>query len=579
MALHRGIQSALFYYISCAPCAEARYKRKRRKQAEEDREEKRLYEELNPGLYRHPSPFATNPNWQVEIDLGPGRSSDTSKKGKGRNDDALRSVETMSSVVDSHAASSPDFGGRNDSRLTVRQFQREDEELWGSAGNASTECITRPPTARTNRTGASSRSYQSMRNPDLNDLHPATVTRLDSIEDVAWMLQPPPPAKVMSGQMRASRSRSDSGASKISSRKGDETLARQVSERLMAEKRRKAETLELPVLSRGNSASTVKSVKGGPPVLRLDYSSSEDGDREGQRRRTRKSRPVNMSEGSTNSANTVLVRRPRTAEDTTNTPRAAARPDLDTISSQSPSPTSVSPHTRSGRKRNLTTSAADSVAASVSRGIAKQMPSTVLNTRSAKIDGRELRVLQERPSNAHLSHRPRTAELQKSPSFLESSQTGIARVDKQDAHYDDDYHTFGTAARRQDSKGCTLVEHDKASDVAFRGRNRSRTDHYDSHRSTSRSATSGAANMELDARNALPSPLPYGGKDSVLASSNEIGRQQHLHAGMSPGLSSAGLGSAAKDLHGILDMDLEGWYEWASRTVQRRVSKRWSMDI
>ena len=186
MALHRGIQSALFYYISCAPCAEARYKRKRRRQAEQDREEKRLYEELNPGLYRHPSPFATNPNWQVEIELGPGRSSDNGKKGRGRNEDALRSVETMSSVVDSRAASSPDLGGRNDSRLTVRQFQREDEELWGLGGGGSTEGITRPPTARTNRTGASSRSYQSMRNPDLNDLHPATVTRLDSIEAVSY---------------------------------------------------------------------------------------------------------------------------------------------------------------------------------------------------------------------------------------------------------------------------------------------------------------------------------------------------------------------------------------------------------
>ena len=71
MAIHRGIQSAIFYYLSCAPCTGYSYRKKRRKEADRDRVAKHALEMEQPGLYRHPSPFATNVHWQTEIDLGP----------------------------------------------------------------------------------------------------------------------------------------------------------------------------------------------------------------------------------------------------------------------------------------------------------------------------------------------------------------------------------------------------------------------------------------------------------------------------------------------------------------------------
>jgi len=51
-------------------------------------------------------------------------------------------------------------------------------------------------------------------------------------------------------------------------------------------------------------------------------------------------------------------------------------------------------------------------------------------------------------------------------------------------------------------------------------------------------------------------------------------RDSHFTSG---GISFGKDGFGKDGLNGGLDM--EAWYEWASKTVQRRVSKRWSMDI
>lgn len=65
----RGVQSAVFYYVTLSPCMEARYKRKRRKQAREERAE---LEERQPEMAHQPMAFTTNRFWEEEIKAGPG---------------------------------------------------------------------------------------------------------------------------------------------------------------------------------------------------------------------------------------------------------------------------------------------------------------------------------------------------------------------------------------------------------------------------------------------------------------------------------------------------------------------------
>lgn len=556
MALHRGIQSALFYYISCAPCTEARGRRKRRKDAEKDREQKRLYEELHPGLYRHPSPFATNPHWQVEIDLGPGRPYDSKKrKDKPTPDNAeFRSRETMGSVPGSQVASSPDLGlsgtqeTRNDSRWTIRNFQREDEELWGmnksrTSHNEDLPGLTRPPTARTtrtNKTGGSVRSYQSWQNPPLNDQHPSTVTRLDSIEDVAWMLQPPPPAKVMAGKQQVSRGRSDStnSSGKRSNRK-EEALAKQISHKMMEERRERGDvSLERLGLSRGNSGRTTttldsaaKTIKS-PPAMNLQGSSEDE-----IVQPPRHLRQANDSEETTPS---VLEHRPRTAEE--RAPRSAFRPHISTANSYAGSDASISPSTRA-RKRNLTIPAADGRPANAK---------TPLNSDSAS-----LRALQKLEPNQHLQISRSRGTVSKSPSFLDATNTTLPVTPLDEAE---------NAVDRIDSKCAGLAQIQKRTgNTKYDRRAPRRHRPYEEHESSEETSPHRKVYRRRDSSVSSHSPTElYDGQYDY-----DDFREAHFAAG--------GIGFGKDGPNG--SMDMEAWYEWASKTVQRRVSKRWSMDI
>jgi len=69
----RGTQSAVFYYASCTPWVEYKYKKKRRKDAARSRKDKTdntIY--TQPGVTRQPAPFQTNEEWAQEIMEGPG---------------------------------------------------------------------------------------------------------------------------------------------------------------------------------------------------------------------------------------------------------------------------------------------------------------------------------------------------------------------------------------------------------------------------------------------------------------------------------------------------------------------------
>ncbi|KAL9596703.1 MAG: hypothetical protein Q9219_005614 [cf. Caloplaca sp. 3 TL-2023] len=256
--LWRGFQSAVFYYLSCAPCNQLAYRRRRRKGAARSKREKATEE----GLYRHPSPFSTNIYWREEMALGPGppqkkRDRDhrerqqqqqrstgrgaVADKSSGRDLMTGSSAETGTSSADTMVASSSlqcvvelEHERRrrrsgDDDNWNRTRYQREDEFLWGSTGNddsaASAEDL-------------SETSYRLVaRNPSVNDLHPPVVsTRPAHRSETRWMLQPPPSAKVMEGKERATRSRSGSNGS---SRRGETGLVRQIGERMVGEKKRR----------------------------------------------------------------------------------------------------------------------------------------------------------------------------------------------------------------------------------------------------------------------------------------------------------------------------------------------------
>ena len=143
MALHRGIQSAIFYYLSCAPCSDARHRKKRKQEARRDKADRELLEGQMPDLYRHPSPSSTNPYWQAEIALGPQPVSRNGKNRKTPTSESQRNGNGMLKTNDTHSSNgsmvassvsvartwSPEY--KNDSTSSFARHQRDDEPLWG----------------------------------------------------------------------------------------------------------------------------------------------------------------------------------------------------------------------------------------------------------------------------------------------------------------------------------------------------------------------------------------------------------------------------------------------------------------
>lgn len=322
MALHRGIQSALFYYLSCAPCTGYSNRKKRRKEATRDRADKHALEMEQPGLYRHPSPFATNPHWQTEIEAGPGhattRRMTASKEKNSKAAARIRKSDENGSTVASTVSLRLSPGDSNDSTWNLRRQQREDEDLWGLNVPARVSrtrglegsmingkgTISRPPTARTIDTERSASSYYSCANPPINDLHPAIVTRIDSPEDALWMLQPPPIAHIMAGREKPNRHRSDSGGSKLSSRRGGggKHLLRHANQKTIDDRSKSGELLPAISLSRESSGRTAAV---SPRTISHHFDSSSSDEIPTTKRR-RRPPPINVSEDSSTSARTVI---------------------------------------------------------------------------------------------------------------------------------------------------------------------------------------------------------------------------------------------------------------------------------
>jgi hypothetical protein len=319
MSISVAFQSVVFYVIACTPCAKVRHRQKARQQAKKERVEKARIEAEQPDLYRHPSPFSTNPYWGEEIQMGPSLP----KKGKGGNDASKSQSQrgltsagqdsglgTRSSLAISNAGTSTTT---NTTRTTqprsqtagseptavatsseepssptltqtasistaddwnFKRYQREDEELWGyglsRTGQQLMDAIKHAGTSAGRfveaKLGKDKQAavtdedrhnfYFTPRNPPVNDYHPPVVSSKPAHRDGhRWMLQPPPSAKVMEGKVPVSRS-----TSVVS----------------MASSRRTAATSDSPALGRlvGERLVEAKIRKGETPNEGLPRSTS-----------------------------------------------------------------------------------------------------------------------------------------------------------------------------------------------------------------------------------------------------------------------------------------------------------------
>ena len=251
----RGTQSAIFYYLSCAPCTKVNDQRKKRKQAKRAKAEREM-----EGTFRHPLPSGTNPGWNEEISLGPGPPPKRLNKEQAKRRKRILLKPSETRKLESAGAPSSTGTGTTSmdttdgqvvtqdlSRISgegwnFRRYQREDEILWGLENVDTASSDGSSPTLRSPK----GRQYHYYaRNPEVNELHPPVVsTHSTSRKETQWMLQPPPKAKIMEGKERANRSRSGSGNSGVGStasrgslmRGGGENLGRQMGERLIEEK-------------------------------------------------------------------------------------------------------------------------------------------------------------------------------------------------------------------------------------------------------------------------------------------------------------------------------------------------------
>ncbi|KAK0104678.1 hypothetical protein ONS95_004952 [Cadophora gregata] len=344
MSLDVAIQSVAFYILSCSTCAKISHRRKAKIQAKRERAEKHALETEQPGLYRHPSPFSTNPYWTEEIMMGPGPPP---KKGGSKNASqrALNTAGQGSSYAGSTAMSSETPSSptavTEGSRISGegwnrKRYQREDEALWGhdipGPGQRIMDAIAKAGSSagrllegRLSKSGSgplreeeSPTPYYLARNPPVNDLHPPVVsTAPASRDETRWMLQPPPPAKVMEGKERVNRNRAGSNGS---SRRGNDgtPLSRQVTERLVDAKLQRGETPYEEVRARTEAKS-----KPQPPTAQLP-------------RRTRSG-----SIESSDSSDTVLRRKQRPPPISVSSSKRSSRDIVEHI------PIPASPHTGS----------------------------------------------------------------------------------------------------------------------------------------------------------------------------------------------------------------------------------------
>ncbi|KAH6689140.1 hypothetical protein F5X68DRAFT_77701 [Plectosphaerella plurivora] len=384
MSLLVAIRSVVFYYMACTPCNDARARYRQKEQAKADRHEKLRIQTEQPGLYRHPSPFHTNPFWQEDIDIGPkppkSKNSNKNSSQRGLNNSSsigrnstsasLTCTSSHNEIGSTTSPGSPTIipeGSSlsfDDDGWNKRRYQREDEELWGhdftrmghklvdnivKAGESAGRMIKGEPAPKDRLVTDEERSafYFTPKNPPVNEYHPPIVGSAPARKDAfQWMLQPPPPAKVMEGRVPVSRAQSfNSSASKRSAGRkhgspDEQPLDRLVREKAMQDKLRNKESpseTELidALIGRRSRQNTVSS-RGRSMSLESDKHSdpSTDGELVERRRRPR-ARPAFID--SSDDSDTELEEDFLSVRDSPSRgrgmARAAQRPKLGTIRS------------------------------------------------------------------------------------------------------------------------------------------------------------------------------------------------------------------------------------------------------
>ncbi|KAL4786115.1 hypothetical protein BJX76DRAFT_143368 [Aspergillus varians] len=215
MWLFRGAQSAVFYYVTCTPCAEAAGRRKRKKEAVRARSQRQKQQSDTiitdqPRPFHQPTPFSTNPGWMEELTLGP---APPKRRGghRGPTHHRMESWDTgavsTSSVPKDNTASprTSKIGSKHlgDRWNRMLRYQREDEPLWGEEVEVDIKGSSVGISGQGQEDARTPSKYCVPRVPPVNDLHPPIVSGPKSRAETRWMLQPPPSAKVMSGKERS----------------------------------------------------------------------------------------------------------------------------------------------------------------------------------------------------------------------------------------------------------------------------------------------------------------------------------------------------------------------------------------
>ncbi|KAG8533477.1 uncharacterized protein KY384_002260 [Bacidia gigantensis] len=355
----RGTQSALFYYVSCAPYTKYAERRKKKTEAKGAREERKENEKL--GIFQHPLPSERNPGWNEEIRVGPGpppnRMTKAEKKKRrllklkppgARDIESAGDSSTATGVTSvgpgDEAATSQDISRSSEEGWNRRRYQREDELLWGRMDE---DLASSNSFSRVSSSARGSGTYYCARNPEVNELHPPVVsTQPTSKAEIQWMLQPPPKAKVMAGKERENRSRSGSGTShgssvgsRASSRRGGENLGRRIGEKIMEEKMAKDGHLHPTMAS--NSMSRINTSRS---TLSFTSASTSKAGQNHDRDLSRDKASIDSLEMSQLNGNASYF--PAYPPDHFLAPNAAARPQLPSIPSASRDGTSLIPRPR-----------------------------------------------------------------------------------------------------------------------------------------------------------------------------------------------------------------------------------------
>lgn len=367
MSFPAAVQSAVFYFVACTPCAQVRHRQKARATAKKERKEKARIVAEQPDRYQHPSPWNTNPYWQTEIAMGPRYEKSASKNSSQRGltssgrDSIAPSVSERTNVADSHIHIGDSMVAIDEEDTLAddwnrRQgYQREDEELWGqwsgqklmnafskardSAGRLidATLGIEKEVTDQERRD-----FYFSPKNPPINDYHPPVVSsKVPNKEAHRWMLQPPPSAKIMEGKVPVSRAASSGSKSSGRTLVGEEmNLGRLVHEKLVMDKLKKENTnptetelIESLFMTRDSRSLSISRTRS----LSLD-GSDDSLERTYSRRQVARLRPVaappGLGSSDDDSDDDIPIPRPTANPYRPKSPtHAAQRPKIDTIMS------------------------------------------------------------------------------------------------------------------------------------------------------------------------------------------------------------------------------------------------------